>query len=346
MPLISHCRFPAPCRRAILSAMTSQQMNDSAAGGSASRRCVLSRRGFLRSAAAAGAASAAPHLITGALAAKAAPGAAKTSPTNPFFAMDTGIKDGKHRTRESQARMVKELGYAGISYTPPHIPEMLKELDKHNLKMFAVYVGQSIDQAPNQKLKDVIKQLKGRETIIWVFVTSRKHKVSSPAGDEQSVKVLREIADLAAASNLRVALYPHAGCWVERVEDAVRVAKKVARKNLGVTFNLCHWLHVARDKADDKTMRSLLKSAMPHLFLVTINGADRGGKGWKQLIQTLDRGTFDVAALLKALKEMGYTHPIGLQHYGIRGDARENLKRSIDAWRKLAAGGAARKKGD
>lgn len=327
--------------------MTSQQMKDSTAGGSVNRRCLLSRRGFLKSAAAAGAASAAGHGITGALAAKAAPGATKVALTNPFFAMDTGIKDGKHRTPQSQAQMVKELGYAGISYTPPGIPAMLKELDKHNLKMFAVYVGQSIDQAaPSQRLKDVIKQLKGRKTIIWLFVTSKKHKVSSPTGDEQAAKVLREIADLAAASNLRVALYPHAGSWVERVEDAVRVAKKVARKNLGVTFNLCHWLNAAGDKNDDKSMRSLLKLAMPHLFLVTINGADRGGKGWKQLIQTLDRGTFDVSALLKALKELGYTHPIGLQHYGIRGDAQENLKRSIGAWRKLTSAGAARKKGD
>ncbi len=343
--------------------MTSQQMNDSTAGGSANRRSLLSRRGFLKSAAAAGAASAAPYVITAALAAdlsaeasakteasakaEAAPGATKAAPANPFFAMDTGIKDGKHRTRQSQAQMVKELGYAGISYTPPGIPEMLKELDKHDLKMFAVYVGLSIDQAtPSQRLKDTIKQLKGRDTIIWLPVTSKKHKVSSPTGDEQAVKVLREVADLAATSNLRVALYPHAGSWVERVEDAVRVAKKVARKNLGATFNLCHWLHVAGDKNDDKSMKSLLKLAMPHLFLVTINGADRGGKGWKQLIQTLDRGTFDVSALLKALKDLGYAGPIGLQHYGIRGDAQENLKRSIEAWRRLASAGAALKKGD
>ena len=79
---------------------------------------------------------------------------------------------------------------------------------------------------------------------------------------------------------------------------------------------------------------------MPHLFVVSINGADRGDTnemGWDRLIQTLDRGDFDVYKFLKTLKELGYTGPIGLQCYGIKGDERENLKRSMIAWRKLSA---------
>ena len=136
---------------------------------------------------------------------------------------------------------------------------------------------------------------------------------------------------MAAEANVRVAIYPHTGFWVERVEDAVRVAKKVARKNLGVTFNLCHWLMVD----DEKNAESLIKSAMPHLFVVTINGADSGGRDWKTLIQTLDRGAFDMRKFLKTLADSGYTGPIGFQGYGIGGDARDNLKRTMDAWLEL-----------
>ena len=44
----------------------------------------------------------------------------------------------------------------------------------------------------------------------------------------------------------------------------------------------------------------------------------------------------DVGALLRKLSEQGYAGPVGLQHFGIGGDARENLGRSIGAWRKLA----------
>jgi sugar phosphate isomerase/epimerase len=86
---------------------------------------------------------------------------------------------------------------------------------------------------------------------------------------------------------------------------------------------------------DEKNMESLIRQAMPYLFVVTINGADSGGKDWKQLIQTLDRGSFDVSKFLKALKDSGYTGPIGLQGYGIGGDVYDNLKRSMNAWRQL-----------
>jgi len=232
--------------------------------------------------------------------------------------------------------MVKELGYDGIGCTVgPGLGEMLKELDKNGLRLYAVYLGANIDADQPRygpELKEAIEVLKGRNAILWLFVLSKKHKPSSPEGDERAVEVIREIADMAAEAKLRVSLYPHHRFWVERVEDAVRVAKQVNRKNVGVTFNLCHWLMVD----EEKNMESLIKSAMPHLSLVSINGADSGGKNWKQLIQTLDRGTFDIYRFLKALDDAGYNGPIGLQGYGIGGDAHDNLKRSMNAWDQLS----------
>ena len=114
----------------------------------------------------------------------------------------------------------------------------------------------------------------------------------------------------------------------------MRVARKVDRKNVGVMFNLCHWLKVD----DEKNLERVLKLALPHLFAVTINGADRGlGRrgGWNRLIQPLGSGTFDIAGFLRMLRKLGYAGPVGLQCYGLRGDAREHLTRSMAAWRKL-----------
>jgi len=91
---------------------------------------------------------------------------------------------------------------------------------------------------------------------------------------------------------------------------------------------------------DEKSLPSLLKLAAPHLFAVTLNGADRGlGRrgGWNRLIQPLDSGSFDVHSFLETLRRLGYTGPIGLQCYGIRGDAKDHLTRSMAAWRKLSA---------
>jgi hypothetical protein len=39
-----------------------------------------------------------------------------------------------------------------------------------------------------------------------------------------------------------------------------------------------------------------------------------------------------MTGFLKTLGEAGYTGPVGLQAYGIGGDAHDNLKRSIEAW--------------
>ena len=61
---------------------------------------------------------------------------------------------------------------------------------------------------------------------------------------------------------------------------------------------------------------------------------------WDRLIQTLDRGSFDVGRVLRTLKQLDYTGPIGLQCYAIPGDSRENLTRSMSAWRKLNASAA------
>jgi sugar phosphate isomerase/epimerase len=257
---------------------------------------------------------------------------------NPFFAMDTGT-DRNNLSPAEQAKVLKDLGYDGIGYTGiDRIDEMIEELQKRNLKMFNTYLGISIDPGSEHydpRLKDAIARLKGKDVLLWLNVNSRQFEKSSEEGDPYAVEVIREIADMAGQSGLKVALYPHTSSWVERVEDAVRVARKVNRSNVGATFNLCHWLRVE----GDENMKSLMRAAMPYLFVATINGADRGdtkNMGWDRLIQPLDAGSFDTYQFVKTLKQLGYTGPIGLQHYGIKGDHRENLARSIKAWRSFS----------
>ena len=254
---------------------------------------------------------------------------------NPFFALDNAATDDKHKTAKEQVAMLKELGYDGISSRGGKgLAEMADELDKNGLRLFTVYLGVNIDSdqpAYGQELIDAIEVLKGRNAMLWLFVQSKKLRPSDPAGDEQAEQVIRKVADMAAESKVRIAIYPHYGFWVERVEDALRVAKRVNRKNVGVTFNLCHWLRVDQEK----NMKSLMESAIPHLFVVSINGADSGGKDWKTLIQTLDRGTFDVRNFLKTLADSGFTGPKGFQGYAIGGDAHDNLERTMNAWLEL-----------
>ena len=257
----------------------------------------------------------------------------------PFFAMDTGTKDENHQTAESQAAMLKELGYDGIGYWQGSggLAEVLKQLDIYGLKAFPVYMGISLDKdTPTcpEDIQEAMHLLKGRPyASIWLYDEGKTYAKSSPEGDSRAVAILREVSDLAEASGVKIALYPHYNTWLERVEDAVRVAKKVDRPNLGITFNLCHWLRTD----EEANLRQVLEQAMPYLFVVTINGAESGSEDWDKLIQPLDQGSFDTYILLKELKDLGYSGLIGLQGYGIGGDVHENLRRSMVAWKKLIA---------
>ena len=260
---------------------------------------------------------------------------------NAFFALCMDTHDSQKRNLEEQAALLKELGYDGAGHLwLDKVDERLATLDAVGLDLFQIYVRVNIapgKQAYDPRLAEALPRLKGRKVMLTLLIHGRPP--SDPEGDERAVAVVREIADKAAESGLRVALYPHSGDWLERVEDGLRVVRKVDRKNVGVMFNLCHWLKVTKSEED---LRPLLESAMPHLFAVSIHGADgaeavQAGKGnW---IQPLGHGSFDVQGLWATLWELGYEGPVGLQCYGIPGDARVHLEESMKAWRTMAGAG-------
>jgi len=259
---------------------------------------------------------------------------------NPFFAMDTALRD------LSLLDSVKELGYAGVGWKtgePAEVASSADQVRQRGLKLFAVY-----SYAPpilrtnglhwDPRFEAWMAALKDRDTVLWLPINSPDYAKSSPDGDAVAVEGLRRLADAAGSNGVRVALYPHTSFWLERVQDAVRLAKKVDRKDLGVTFNLCHCLMVG----DESNISEFLAEAAPHLFLVTINGADRGAAhtSWDRLIRPLDDGSFDLVPLLKRLRALNYTGPIGLQGYGVKLAPKENLTRSIAAWQRLCTAAA------
>ena len=182
-------------------------------------------------------------------------------PPNPFFALCMDTHDAKKRTVEQQAAMLEELGYAGCAHLwLKGVPERLKTLDARGLQLFQIYVRVNVakgKQPYDPQLNEVVKLLEGRRTTLGLLVGGAKP--SAAEADERGVAVLREIADMAAEQGLRVAIYPHTGDWTETVEDALRVAKKVDRPNLGVMFNLCHWLKTG---GEAKGLEPVLRDAM------------------------------------------------------------------------------------
>jgi len=253
----------------------------------------------------------------------------------PFFPFCIDWHDARKRSFQEQAVMLKELGYDGVGHVwLDNLAERVKTLDEAGLKLFQITM--TVDFAPDKpaydaRFKEVLALVKGRHVQFALLLNGMRP--SDPSVDPHAVEILREMSDLARDSGSQLLLYPHQSSWVERIEDSIRVADKVNRPNVGVMFNLCHWLRVDQQR----DYQPLLKRALPRLWAVSINGADEfdDKPGWDRYIQPLDKGSFDVAGFLKTLKELGYKGPIGLQCYGIGGDAREHLARSIATWREL-----------
>ncbi len=249
---------------------------------------------------------------------------------NPIFAYEFG-----DISPEQQANLARDNGFAGTVFDHAiKIPERLRALDDAHLQLFFLWLTVDIGNGQIQYepgMEAAIEALQGRGTVVWVAIQG-----NGAGAEERTIQAVDRISDLASRSNLRVALYPHYGFYLARFRDVVRVAQQAGQSNVGVTFNLCHELRAGFDP----DFHQLLAKAIPSLYGVTINGADRQGRDWSTLIQPLGRGDYDVTGLVRTFAKAGYRGPFGIQCFGLKGDPGVYLKQSMTAWRALSANAA------
>ncbi len=237
-----------------------------------------------------------------------------------FYAFQNGVSFG---SLENEAKTLKELGYDGINQVKAggkNLADRIAEYDKVGLKVLSIYLN--VNDKPIAA--EVVKPFEKRGGMIEL--TIRK---MTP----QTVGAVRQTAAMAANMKIRVALYPHHGFAVATMPQALDLIDKVNHPNLGVMFNLCHFLR----GEDARDLEKVLEKAGPRLFAVSTCGANLGGEGWSDLIKPLDQGDFPQERLFRALKKLDFKGPVGLQCYGVRGDKRTNLKNSMAAWKKIIA---------
>jgi len=246
-----------------------------------------------------------------------------------FFVFDNGVGRGSW-TPEQQAQTLKALGYDGISYNytnPEDLARWQKAFGAVGLKIYGLYVHTYIDtEAFDARLPEAIRMLKGTDTVVWITVRESKVKGDH---DARAVDNVQKVADIAGQHGVKVAVYGHAGFYVEHALDSARIVDKANRPNLGASINLCHeYMSGVGD-----TLDAAVKAVAPKATRVSINGVDRASKTW---ITRLDQGDFDMVGYLQKLQAAGYDGPIGLQAYNVPGDTRENLAANIATWRRIA----------
>ena len=98
---------------------------------------------------------------------------ATAAETNPFFAMDTALRDGQKRSWTEQAALLKELGYDGFGASGQPGEEVFAAFEKEGLKVFNTYITLSFDSAKpglDPKLKAYVPRLKGHGTALWIAI--------------------------------------------------------------------------------------------------------------------------------------------------------------------------------
>lgn len=247
-----------------------------------------------------------------------------------LFAFDNAVGRGSW-TPEKQASTLKALGYDGISYNytkPADLMRWLAATKSHGIRLQGLYVHTFPDRAQpyDPAFKEAIALLKDSGCVIWM--TLRETKDRSRNYDRESVAIIEDLANQAAAQGLTVAIYPHAGFYVSTAAEADRLAKLAQLPNVGPSINLCHEFVTGNGGRIDETVRQVAPSAV----LVSLNGVDVAGKHY---FGRLDQGDYDLAGFVRAVRSSGYRGPFGLQGFKVEGDPEENLRLSMLAWRKL-----------
>lgn len=252
------------------------------------------------------------------------------------FAMTNWFYRYKWDEPATQIDILARCGYDGVMLSlkddPKRwrmLPAYLAGLRKRGMRLTAIHVRFYIEDGTYpQVIKDNLQRLRGTNVVLVPSVGSRENAGrQDPQAVEAAVKILREMSDDAKEYALGgVAPYMHINNWIETIEDNVRVAQAVDRRNVGVMFHLHHWQSVGNRELDQ--LRADLIKAKPYLMLVVIQGTDQD----KATHKILGEGSFDMLPLVRTLRELDYRGPVGTMGFTQGGDIPGKLQRAHRAW--------------
>ena len=260
---------------------------------------------------------------------------------NEFFALHNIIRgDSTYNTFDKQVELVKNAGFEGIEINQIESFDGMKmALDKYKFKGSYFYVKIKLGQPIDTRLESAIRALKGTKTIIapYILTDNSLYNARSPEGDAEAIRLLKKISFLSKNAGLEVAIYPHFSFYIERTDHALELAKKVNSKNLGLSFNLCHWL-ATTSLTERDNLKGHMKELKPYLKLMTICGANDIISQKKSIfddyILPLGTGSFDTYGFLKFMvKEVKYKKPIGVQCYNIKGNKAQLIQNTMTVWK-------------
>ncbi|MCU1530213.1 MAG: Xylose isomerase protein barrel [Frondihabitans sp.] len=238
---------------------------------------------------------------------------------------------------EARCEMLAELGYTGTNLTLwsepawADLPRLARATADSGLEASSVYVTVDIaapleDEATRRALA-LIGSVEATRTVEVALVADSTYAPSDPAGDDRARAFLERALAAAESNEVTLLLYPHTFGWVERIDDAVRLAATFDDPRLGLTFSAFHWY-----AADRQDLDGTLQRAARYLGMANVSGSrPQSGGYFPATIEPVGGGELDVFHVVATLRENGYTGALGVQGYGIGGDPYEAFASSRDA---------------
>jgi putative heme-binding domain-containing protein len=258
-------------------------------------------------------------------------------PGGNLFARDNLIAwcivpfDSKKRAPEERAAMLERLGFKHFAYDwrAEHIPTFDAEVDalkRHGVALDAFWLAPGELNRESRIILDVLRR-HGVKAQLWVLLDLGADKVSGPEQERRVAAAAAKLKPLAVEAEkigCSLALYNHGG-WFGEPENQLAILDRLRSqgvKNVGIVYNLHH----GHDHLD--RFPAILKSVMPYLVALNLNGMDPGGDKVGRKILPLGQGERDLE-LLRIIRESGYKGPIGILGHTMD-DAEERLRDNLD----------------
>lgn len=255
--------------------------------------------------------------------------------TNPLGVFDFNLR-GKDPAE--QIHSLDGIGYDGVTMSLK-TPQDLAKLEayqkaKPDLKLFAALYHTDYSKPADfnrDHFRKVVQKLAAMNAKVWLIIGGPK------GADDDIVRFVREVADLAAVGKVGVSLYPHDNTALETAEEALAILKKADRSNLTISVHQCHEMRAGNTDRIDAVMTAV----GPYMDIVTICGSDRkvndNSKDWSDAIKPLGEGDYDPKEFLRALKRHKFQGSIILHTFGLMNKPASHYQTSYNRYQKIRA---------
>jgi sugar phosphate isomerase/epimerase len=223
-----------------------------------------------------------------------------------------------------QQEILKKSGYSGVALVVnnegdlPALDDHIKAplTSKDDFKITAVLTALEITADSIKPgtvfLEKLFSRLEKTKTIFWPII-------SKGTTDKRVSEAFSEIAELAARYHVPVVLYPHDQTYMETAIHALKLIKMTGRKDLMLSFHLCHELRAGNGPTIGKAIREVA----PYIALASISGANNEMQadsvaGWDDAIKPLYSGSYNTQNFLDELVKSGYKGPVVLHTFDIK----------------------------